>query len=187
MSDDGKAAVNFKKGRRLGKSSKCNDIQPDNIQSVSRPKRLTKRRTDYDIAAENDVLDDSFSDKDYNDVDDESSSSSESGKGSLRSMQTPPSRKFKQTTGKAGNTRSPVKWSEKEINSLQLGFERNILNSRVPRKADVERVIKKFPELKSRSWLLIKSKVQNLIKQREGIRSSLLKKAEKKGSPKKIA
>ena len=67
--------------------------------------------------------------------------------------------------------------SQEEIDAVKTGFQRDILNKRVPRKDAIERVKTKFPILANRSLAQIKSRVQYIVKRRETIGNNLLKKS----------
>ncbi|XP_064650306.1 uncharacterized protein LOC135501856 [Lineus longissimus] len=154
--------------KREKDSKKCKVQEPK--ASKSRPKRKIKKVTNYDMSEET-SQDDSFLDEHYvTESDDESIT--DSGHDSLLSE--------KSNTKVSKSKKSWIKWSKEEIHFLQIGFQRNIMNGRVPRKADAERVMDKYPTLKKRTWTQIKSKVQNLIKQKDSIRGALLEKAKDK-------
>ena len=65
-------------------------------------------------------------------------------------------------------------WEPKEIEILKKGFSQNILSLRAPRYNDVKRVQNKFPELKTRSVVQIKSRVWHIIQMHKK-QSNLLK------------
>ena len=82
----------------------------------------------------------------------------------------------KEEVHKKKGTVTRKKWSKDELAAVEHGFRRNLLNKRIPKVEEVERIVKKFPALVNRSTAQIKSKVQHLINSQERVASKLLKK-----------
>lgn len=156
-----------------------NSDLPDESRACTsnRPKRDSQKVPNYNVG-EDDVLDDSFLDEDYKATPDEDITS-DSGNDSLEIECNPTGKCSSRSRNINGSKKTWVKWSNEEVSAIQNGFQCNLLNNRMPRKADVERVVSKYPVLKGRSWTQIKSKVQNLVKRKAKISSSIMQRAKR--------
>ena len=65
---------------------------------------------------------------------------------------------------KKGKSDGKVPWSNEENAAIMAFFNSNIQSSSVPGKVLCEAAAAKYDVLKRRSWVVIKSKVANLIK-----------------------
>jgi hypothetical protein len=154
-----------------GKSNRNESVagSPDNPRRTKR--NAKKVRT---IEPETDVLDDSVMDSNYQ-AGSSMSSESDSGNDSMDM----PRKKFK-ASGIARKKTQRVRWKKEELIALEKGFQRHILNKRIPRQSDVLRVVHHFPVLSERTEAQIKSRVQHMINCEKKVQSSLLKKSKEK-------
>ncbi|XP_064653244.1 uncharacterized protein LOC135503570 [Lineus longissimus] len=143
------------------------------LSPPKRPRRKVKKVVS--LEPESDDLDDSFLDKDY---ENKSSSEPETDSGNESLVQPKPS--LVKQKSKKSQPVVKLKWSNEELRAVEEGFQRNILNKRIPRKGDIERVVNKLPVLNKRSTAQIKSKVQHLINRGENIKNTSFRKASEK-------
>lgn len=54
-------------------------------------------------------------------------------------------------------------WTDMENKAVRLFFEKHILRSKVPNKEECLKCLDKYPALKNRSWISLKSKIHNIL------------------------
>jgi len=158
--------------RKSGKKRKLD--QDASVQVKERPKRQMKKRID-NLEPES-ATDDSFLDKDFSYASTSDSDDDDSGNGSIFD---PPEKqtganRCQSDRKMLGTGIKKTVWSKTEIEALQKGFQRNLLEKTCPKKFEVSRVCDMFPFLKSRTPHMIKCKVQHLIKTADKLSTALL-------------
>ncbi|XP_064628140.1 uncharacterized protein LOC135487883 [Lineus longissimus] len=159
-------------------SINSSDSKAEGGKEWRHPKRKSIKTPTYNLS-DDDTRDDSTIDEDCKE--ESSETSTDSGNDSLVVPKLPKKVLPKpQAQKKIPSKKVWVKWSNTDIGIIQNAFKRCILNERVPRKADIEKVVENYHTLNQRSWMQIKSKVQHLIKNKMKVTSTIMEKAKQR-------